>query len=139
MTSVNKAALLAQKDRDLEAQLIKISANAFPKPKLEKSINIGQKPNYKRVLEGTPEYMAQKIQTDRMLDTQLEKISTNATWDVLSGPPKLVRAVTQEMIDEYQAESLKPLVIDGVAYKYHPVSGIAALNLDPFDATPFNI
>ena len=139
MTSVNKAALLAQKDRDLEAQLIKISANAFPKPKLEKSINIGQKPNYKRVLEGTPEYMAQKIQTDRMLDTQLEKISTNATRDVLSGPPKLVSAVTQEMIDEYQAESLKPLVIDGVAYKYHPVSGIAALNLDPFDATPFNI
>ena len=46
MTSVNKAALLAQKDRDLEAQLIKISTNAFPKPKLEKSINIGQKPNY---------------------------------------------------------------------------------------------
>ena len=122
MTSVNKAALLAQKDRDLESQLIKISMNAFPKPKLERAVNIGQKPIYKRVLEGTPEYMAQKMNTDRMLDAQLEKISTNATRDIKTGPPKLVSAVTQEMIDEYKAESLKPLVIGGVSYKYHPVS-----------------
>ena len=139
MTSVNKAALLAQKDRDIESQLIKISMNAFPKPKLERAVNIGQKPIYKRVLEGTPEYMAQKMNTDRMLDAQLEKISTNATRDIKTGPPKLVSAVTQEMIDEYKAESLKPLVIDGVSYKYHPVSGIAALALDPFDETQFNI
>ena len=139
MTSVNKAALLAQKDREMESQLIKISTNAFPKPKLERAVNIGRKPIYSRVLEGTPEYMAEKIQTDRMLDSQLEKISTNATRDVNTGPPKLVRAVTQEMIDEYQAESSKPLMINGVSYKYHPVSGIAALNLDQFDATPFVI
>ena len=139
MTSVNKAALLAQKDRELESQLIKISMNAFPKPKLERAVNIGQKPIYKRVLEGTPEYMAQKMNTDRMLDAQLEKISTNATRDIKTGPPKLVSAVTQEMIDEYKAESLKPLVIDGVSYKYHPVSSIATLNLAPFDETQFNI
>ena len=139
MSSVNKAALLAQKDRELEKQLISISVNAQPKIKKEKPISIGTKPIYTRVLEGTPEYMAQKIQTDAMLDAQLEKISTNATRDVVSGPPKLVSSVTQEMIDEYKAESSKPLVIGGVAYKYHPVHSLAALNLDQFDPTPFHI
>ena len=139
MSSVNKAALLAQKDRELEKQLISISVNAQPKIKKEKPISIGTKPIYTRVLEGTPEYMAQKIQTDAMLDAQLEKISTNATRDVVTGPPKLVSSVTQEMIDEYKAESSKPLVIGGVAYKYHPVHSLAALNLDHFDPTPFHI
>ena len=88
MTSVNKAALLAKKDRDIESQLIKISMNAQPKIIKDKPVSIGQKLIYKRVLEGTPEYMAQKMYTDRMLDAQLEKISTNATRDIKTGPPK---------------------------------------------------
>ena len=139
MTSMNKAALLAQKDREIEKQLIKISLDAVPKKIKEQPVNIGKKPIYTRILEGTPEYMAQKIQTDRMLDSQLETISTNATRDFVSGPPKLVSAVTQEMIDEYKAESSKPLVVGGVAYKYHPVASLAALNLEQFDPTQFHI
>ncbi len=136
---MNKAVKLAHTDFELEKQLENISRKAQPKPIIDQPIGIGKRPNYARVLEGTPEYMAEKMLTDAMLDSQLEKISNIATQAAVSGPPKLVSAVTQEMIDEYKAESSKPITINGVAYKYHPVSSIAAINLDQFDATPFHI
>ena len=136
---MNKAVLLSHKDFELEKQLENISRKAQPKPILDQPIGIGKRPNYSRVLEGTPQYMAEKMLTDAMLDSQLEKISNVATQAIVSGPPKLVSAVTQEMIDEYKAESSKPIQINGVAYKYHPVNSLAAINLDQFDATPYNI
>ena len=64
MSAMSKAVKISQKDFELEKQLENISRKSQPKPILDQPVGIGKRPIYAGVLEGTPEYMAEKMLTD---------------------------------------------------------------------------
>ena len=72
-------------------------------------------------MTGTPEYGANLRIQELGLETQLDKIATNAIETRLPLFKSTVRSdVTKEMILDYQNEMSKPLEIDGKKYLYHP-------------------
>ena len=74
-----------------------------------------------------PESVVNMDRRDLALQAQLEKMSYNANADELADyePKKIISSITQEMIDEYQAERQAPLRVGDTDFKYFPASGLA--------------
>ena len=74
-----------------------------------------------------PESVVNMDRRDLALQAQLEKMSYNANADELADyqPKKIISSITQEMIDEYQAERQAPIKLGDTDFKYFPASGLA--------------
>jgi len=69
------------------------------------------------------------------IEAQLAKIATNAIKEKLGFKPSKIKTdVTKEMIDDYQAEMVRPIKIGDHFYKYHPSS--VDIDLVEFVALP---
>lgn len=129
---------------DLEDRLNKIASKAVREPVIEKS---GLRA-VQTSIGGTDHASIRELQ----LEAQLAKISTNAISDKLGHYPSfsddakgvkgrlksyrpVKSEVTKEMILAYQQEMLKPVVINGKKYRYHPSS----LDLDEIEYVPLHV
>ena len=78
----------------------------------------------------TYQKLADRDRADLAFEIQLKTISDNATKkpsDIKSEP---MSGVTQAMIEDYQAEQMQPIEIEGQFFKYHP-AGADKVVLDP--------
>jgi hypothetical protein len=114
---------LFQKDLQMSKELEKTIRDAQPKPKqdmtlkLLKPITINQD-----LLTGTPEYQAQKQLSDLELDQQINNTIKQAIFAADNKTPeKYTNAVSQEMIDEFRKEVLKPVEVGGKKFLYRSV------------------
>ena len=114
---------LFQKDLQMSKQIEKTIKDAQPKPKpdmklkLLKPITINQD-----LLTGTPEYQAQKQLSDLELDQQINNTIKQAIYAADNKTPeKYTNAVSQEMIDEFRKEVLKPVEVGGKKFLYRSV------------------
>ena len=114
---------LFQKDLEMSKEIEKTIKGAQPKPKpdiklkLLKPIRINTD-----LLTGTPEYQAQKQLSDLELDQQINNTIKVAIYSAENKPPKkYTNAVTQEMIDEYKKEVMKPIDVNGKKFLYRSV------------------
>ena len=114
---------LFQKDLQMSKQIEKTIKDAQPKPKpdmtlkLLKPITINQD-----IFTGTPEYQAQKQLSDLELDQQINNTIKQAIYAADNKTPqKYTNAVSQEMIDEFRKEVLKPVEVGGKKFLYRSV------------------
>ena len=114
---------LFQKSLDMENQMEKIIKDAQPKPKQEMKIKYAKPIIITRdLLTGTPEYQAQKQLSDLELDQQIQNTIKQAIRAADNKPPeKYTNAVTEEMINDYRKEVIKPIDIKGKKFLYRSV------------------
>ena len=105
---------LFQKGLDMESQMEKIIEDAQPKPKPEMKIKYAKPIIITRdLLTGTPEYQAQKQLSDLELEQEIYNTIKQAIRAVDNKPPeKYTNAVTEEMINDYRKEVIKPIDIN---------------------------
>ena len=114
---------LFQKGLDMESQMEKIIKDAQPKPKQEMKIKYAKPIIITRdLLTGTPEYQAQKQLSDLELEQQIQNTIKQAIRAADNKPPeKYTNAVTEEMINDYRKEVIKPIDIKGKKFLYRSV------------------
>ena len=114
---------LFQKGLDMESQMEKIIEDAQPKQKPEMKIKYAKPIIITRdLLTGTPEYQAQKQLTDLELEQQIQNAIKLAIRAADNKPPeKYTNAVTEEMINDYRKEVIKPIDIKGKKFLYRSV------------------
>lgn len=96
----------------------------FPKPKRIFGMD---------TFNATTEYISSLDSRDNALEAQMAKIATNAIQDKLGWKPSTIKSdITKEMILDYQEEMNKPIVIDGIKYRYHPSN----IDIDPIVYQP---
>jgi hypothetical protein len=103
--------------------------------KAEASMNALQKKLFTKAKQDNPEFntyqkLADRDRADLAFEIQLKTISDNATKkpsDIKSEP---MSGVSQAMIEDYQAEQMQPVEIEGEFFKYHP-AGADKVVLDP--------
>jgi len=114
---------LFQKDLDMSKQIEKTIEDAQPKPKPDMTLKLLKPIKINTdLLTGTPEYQAQKQLSDLELDQQINntiKLAIRAADN--KTPEKYTNAVSQEMIDEYRKEVLKPVEVGGKKFLYRSV------------------
>ena len=122
---------LFQKDLQMSKQIEKTIKDAQPKPKpdmklkLLKPITINQD-----LLTGTPEYQAQKQLSDLELDQQISNTIKQAIYAADNKTPeKYTNAVSQEMIDAYRKEVLKPVEVGGRTVTPAAVDVVATITI----------
>ena len=127
---------LFQKGLDMESQMEKIIEDAQPKPKPEIKIKYAKPIIITRdLLTGTPEYQAQKQLSDLELEQEIHNTIKQAIRAADNKPPeKYTNAVTEEMINDYRKEVIKPIDIKGKKFLYRSVEVPPIAN--PID-TPF--
>jgi hypothetical protein len=123
MDQNQKFEYLFQKGLDMENQMEKIIKDAQPKPKQEMKIKYAKPIIITRdLLTGTPEYQAQKQLSDLELDQQIQNTIKQAIRAADNKPPeKYTNAVTEEMINDYRKEVIKPIDIKGKKFLYRSV------------------
>ena len=106
---------LFQKDLEMSKQIEKTIKDAQPKPKPDMTLKLLKPIIIKQdLLTGTPEYQAQKQLSDLELDQQINNTIKQAIRTAENKTPeKYTNAVSQEMIDEYRKEVMKPIDIKG--------------------------
>ena len=84
------------------------------------------------IMDDTPDKLSNVWRKEMAFLTQSEDISNNAIENAFGEPTKIKSEITQEMIDDYNAEHNTPLVLNGKSYPYHP----DRLNIDLETFTP---
>lgn len=110
-------------DLEMSKQNEKIIKDAQPKPKPDISVKLLKPIKIDNdLITGTPQYKAEKQISDLLLSQQIEntvKLAMYAVEGKTSEPSK--SSVTDEMIDDYKKEIMKPVEIMGQKFLYHPV------------------
>ena len=114
---------LRARDLEMSKQMEKTIKDAKPKPKPDMALKL-LKPVIinSDLITGTPQYKAEKQLSDLLLAQQIEntvKLAMYAVEGKTQEPSK--SSVTQEMIDEYKKEIMKPVEIGGKKFLYSPV------------------
>ena len=114
---------LFQKDLEMSKQIEKNIKDAQPKPKPDMTLKLLKPIKINTdLLTGTPEYQAQKQLSDLELDQQINNTIKQAIRTAENkAPEKYTNAVSQEMIDEYRKEVMKPIDIKGKKFLYRSV------------------
>ena len=74
------------------------------------------------ILRGTPQYTAERQLADLSLAQQLNNTIKKAMYSIEGKTPeKTANAVTDEMIEDYKKEVMKPVEINGQQFLYQPV------------------
>ena len=130
---------LFQRDYELEKQLDKTIKDAQPKPKREPEYKIKLLPpviTSNNSLKGTPEYYANRVLIDIALEQSINNTIKQAMYAVSGKTPEKSKSteVSQEMVEDYKKEVMKPVVIGDKQYLYRPVdmSALQPLNLKPY-------
>lgn len=114
---------LRARDLEMSKQMEKTIKDAQPKPipdmklKLLKPIRINTD-----LITGTPQYKAEKQLSDLLLAQQIENTVKLAMYAVEGKTSEASKSsVTQEMIDDYKKEMMKPVDIGGKKFLFNPV------------------
>lgn len=130
MTDFLKASRASTRDLEIDAKINKIAEQAIIKKQPEIPYPIAKKNGNETQVRST-NYTADLAIRDIILDCEIEKIAESAIQDKLGWKPSKIKSpVTQQMIDEAQAEAIKPISIGGVNYRYRP-SGLPIPILKP--------
>ena len=130
---------LFQRDYELEKQLDKTIKDAQPKPKREPEYKMKLLPTVitsNDSLKGTPEYYANRVLIDIALEQSINNTIKQAMYAVSGKTPEKSKSteVSQEMVEDYKKEVMKPVVIGDKQYLYRPVDMSA---LQPLDLKPY--
>ena len=114
---------LRNMDLEMSKQNEKIIKDAQPKPKPDVSVKLLKPIKIDTdLLTGTPQYKAEKQISDLLLSSQIENTVKLAMYAVDGKTPEPSKSsVTDEMIDDYKKEIMKPVEIMGQKFLYHPV------------------
>jgi len=129
---------LRSRDLEMSKQMEKTIKDAQPKPKPDMKLKL-LKPVLinSDLITGTPQYKAEKQLSDLLLAQQIENTVKLAMYAVEGKKQEpMTSSVSQEMIDEYKKEIMKPVEIGGKKFLYSPVE-MPKLP-DPFDPTPLS-
>ena len=110
-------------DLEMSKQNEKIIKDAQPKPKPDVSVKLLKPIKIDTdLLTGTPQYKAEKQISDLLLSSQIENTIKLAMYAIDGKTPEPSKSsVTDEMIDDYKKEIMKPVEIMGQKFLYHPV------------------
>ncbi len=114
---------LRTRDLEMSKQMEKTIKDAQPKPKRDMTLKL-LKPVIINtdLITGTPQYKAEKQLSDLLLAQQIENTVKLAMYAVEGKTQEpLKSSITQEMIDEYKKEIVKPVEIGGKKFLYNPV------------------
>jgi hypothetical protein len=114
---------LFQKDLEMSKQIEKTIKDAQPKPKPDMTLKLLKPIKINTdLLTGTPEYQAQKQLSDLELEQEIHNTIKQAIRAADNKPPeKYTNAVTEEMINDYRKEVIKPIDIKGKKFLYRSV------------------
>jgi hypothetical protein len=129
---------LRSRDLEMSKQMEKTIKDAQPKPKPDMKLKL-LKPVLinSDLITGTPQYKAEKQLSDLLLAQQIENTVKLAMYAVEGKKQEpMTSSVSQEMIDEYKKEIMKPVEIGGKKFLYSPVD-MPKLP-DPFDPKPLS-
>jgi len=129
---------LRTRDLEMSKQMEKTIKDAQPKPKPDMTLKL-LKPVLinSDLITGTPQYKAEKQLSDLLLAQQIENTVKLAMYAVEGKKQEsMTSSVSQEMIDEYKKEIMKPVEIGGKKFLYSPVD-MPKLP-DPFDPKPLS-
>ena len=110
-------------DLEMSKQNEKIIKDSQPKPKPDVSVKLLKPIKIDNdLITGTPQYKAEKQISDVLLSQQIENTVKLAMYAVEGKTPAPSKSsVTDEMIDDYKKEIMKPVEIMGQKFLYHPV------------------
>ena len=114
---------LRTRDLEMSKQMERTIKDAQPKPKPEMALKL-LKPVIinNDLITGTPQYKAEKQLSDLLLAQQIENTVKLAMYAVEGKTQEPMKSsVTQEMIDDYKKEIMKPVEIGGKKFLYNPV------------------
>ena len=114
---------LRTRDLEMSKQMEKTIKDAKPKPKPDMTLKL-LKPVLINgdLITGTPQYKAEKQLSDLLLAQQIENTVKLAMYAVEGKTQEpMTSSVSQEMIDEYKKEIMKPVEIGGKKFLYSPV------------------
>ena len=114
---------LRTRDLEMSKQMERTIKDAQPKPKPDMSLKL-LKPVIinNDLITGTPQYKAEKQLSDLLLAQQIENTVKLAMYAVEGKTQEPMKSsVTQEMIDDYKKEIMKPVEIGGKKFLYNPV------------------
>ena len=122
MSDFLKASRASTRDLEIDVKINRIAEQATPKTKPEPPY-----PKFKKHANESEvrssNYNADTAMRDMILDCEIEKIAMAAIPNKLGWKPSKIKSpVTQQMIDEAQAEAKLPISINGVNYRYRPSS-----------------
>ena len=129
---------LRSRDLEMSKQMEKTIKDAQPKPKPDMKLKL-LKPVLinSDLITKTPQYKAEKQLSDLLLAQQIENTVKLAMYAVEGKKQEpMTSSVSQEMIDEYKKEIMKPVEIGGKKFLYSPVD-MPKLP-DPFDPKPLS-
>ena len=114
---------LRSRDLEMSKQMEKTIKDAQPKPKPDMSVKLIKPIQINTdLLRGTPQYQAEKQLSDLSLAQQVNNTIKQAMYSIEGKTPeKTASAVTDEMIEEYKKEVMKPVEINGQQFLYQPV------------------
>jgi len=122
MSDFLKASRASTRDLEIDVKINRIAEQATPKTKPEPPYPIFKKHANESEVRSS-NYNADTAMRDMILDCEIEKISMAAIPNKLGWKPSKIKSpVTQQMIDEAQAEAKLPISINGVNYRYRPSS-----------------
>jgi hypothetical protein len=114
---------LRARDLEMSKQMERTIKDAQLKPKPDLTLKLLKPIQINRdLITGTPQYKAEKQLSDLLLAQQIENTVKQAMYAVegkTSEPSK--SSITQEMIDDYKKEVMKPVDIGGKKFLYNPV------------------
>jgi len=114
---------LRARDLEMSKQMEKTMKDAKVKPKPDLTLKLLKPIQIDRdLITGTPQYQAEKQLSDLLLAQQIENTVKQAMYAVegkTSEPSK--SSVSQEMIDDYKKEVMKPVDIGGKKFLFNPV------------------
>ena len=114
---------LRTRDLEMSKQMEKTIKDAQPKPKPDMSVKLLKPIQINTdLLRGTPQYTAERQLADLSLAQQLKNTIKQAMYSIEGKTPeKTANSVTDEMIEEYKREVMKPVEINGQQFLYQPV------------------
>jgi len=132
MSTLQKYAASSNADFRAEAVLDTLQKKILTKPKVK--VNELPKKIPTKKAEQKPPYdsyqkLADRDRADLAFEIQLKTISDNASRKSSDIKAEPMTAVTQAMIEDYQAEQMQPVEIEGQLFKYHP-AGADTVALD---------
>ena len=114
---------LRNRDLEMSKQIERTIKDAQPKPKPDIAVKL-LKPIQidSDLITGTPQYKAEKQISDLLLAQQIENTVKLAMYAVDGKTPEETKSsITQEMMDDYKKEVLKPVTIGNQMFQYSPV------------------
>ena len=121
MSDFMKQSRESTRDLLLDIKLNNLSTKAVPKRAPSPKTPVFKRHSNKPITTSS-NYTGDLAIKDMVLDAAINKISNIASGATQPSIPKIVSPVTQQMIEEAQAEAKAPVTINGQNFRYRPTS-----------------